>query len=100
MDPLLLNRTALIVRSHNPSDAALERIIRYAASAAAAGCAAFYVSIDATQVSGQQAAQTLVRRLGAARVHTYTEVDLVRAYPALEDCRARVNLASNFEWQR
>lgn len=78
----------------------LERVRKHADSASTAGCAAFFASVDVSQPSGQQAAKALSDSIGAGRVHTYTEEDLVRTYPALNGCRPAVDLASKGEWRR
>lgn len=95
-----LSRTAILVRSHNPTAAALQRVVGHCASAASAGCAGFFVSVDATHSPGQRAAEQLQRELGRERVHVFTESDLVGAYPALaRECSARVDEGSRGRWR-
>lgn len=87
-----------MVRTHNPSDAMLDRMREWSASAAASGCM-FVASVDISQPPGQEAA-TALERMGIA-VHAYSAQDLRDAYPVLDDeCLKRVDTASKGEWQR
>ena len=97
----LLSRTALLVRTHNPTAAMLARIQEWEQSAAQAGCACFIVSVDVTHPPGRDAADALTLRWPRSTLHTYCGRDLAASFPVLEDeCLARVEVASRGAWRR
>lgn len=70
-----LTQTAILVRTHNPTPAMIERIRGWAHSTLHAGCSAFVVSMDVTYPPGMAAALSLDHAVAAcgAVVHTYTD---------------------------
>ena len=96
-----LSRTALLVRTHNPTVAMLARIQDWEQSAARAGCACFIVSVDTTHPPGREAADALNLAWSNSILHTYCGSDLAAAFPVLEkECLARVEAASHGAWHR
>ena len=93
-------RSAVLVRTHAPTPASIERILEWSRSAKAAG-AMFAVSVDTTAPAGRKAAFALLSQLGDELVHTYDGDELANVYPVLErECRARVQAGSRRQWQR
>lgn len=70
---------AFLVRTHDPTDAMLARIMDWFRQLR---CTEFelHVSVDASRPRGQRAAARLRSMLPAGRVHSYTEAELVARY--------------------
>ena len=101
--------TAVVVRCHNPTDAALTRIGAWARSLDGSGVA-LVVSVDqTTQGSSRRRARRgrsrgPARRVAAAlgglgRVHVYDERALVAAYPCLAAAAATAHVAGAREFR-
>lgn len=71
-------RTCVLVRSHNPTAAALGRVKRWEADLASEGISLF-VSIDVSLRPGRRTA----RELRGMNLHTYRCADVIREYDAL-----------------
>ena len=95
-----LERTCILVRTHDPTQAMVERICAWALSAMSCNVG-FAVSVDATNPPGLAAASLLreVLPLGAF-VHSYTEADLAAAYPVLQsECIRSADNPSGGQWR-
>mmetsp|Transcript_11 Transcript_11/g.34 ORF Transcript_11/g.34 Transcript_11/m.34 type:complete len:381 (-) Transcript_11:209-1351(-) len=71
--------TCLLVRTHNPTPAQVERIGEWFRLLQGSGFELF-VSVDVTAPAGLAAVSALCTRIPAARIHTYTEVEMITQY--------------------
>lgn len=98
-----LSRTAVLIRTHNPTVIMLDRIRQWEQSTAKAGCAQFCVSVDTTHPPGRQAADKLIDLLiwPKSTVHAYCGRRISEEFPVLEaQCLARVEAGSHGAWRR
>mgnify|MGYP006169236073 CR=1 FL=1 len=94
-----LRGTCILVRSHNPTQAMVDRIVAWQLDVVAAG-GFLMASVDSTSPRGRLAVERLSAALGSSHlVHSYTETMLVRAYPVLNELRDAMHVAAP-QWKR
>ena len=84
-----LSRTAVMFRSHAPTQSMFNRVLEAFGAASAKGMT-FVVSVDCTLMSGKVISRRLIDRIGREHVHLYAEADMIASYPVLHEMRERV----------
>ena len=84
-----LSRTAVMFRSHAPTQSMFNRVVEAFGAASAKGMT-FVASVDCTLMPGKVLHRRLIDMIGREHVHSYSEADMIASYPVLNEMRERV----------